>query len=58
MTVEMSYLPPAGIFGAAWAKLTGRDPAMQIRRHLDRFKSYLEAGEAPTIEGQPRGQCA
>jgi uncharacterized membrane protein len=38
----------------AW--LLGHDPAATIREDLRRFKQLMEAGEVPTIEGQPRGK--
>jgi len=53
--VELQYNPPAGAVGALFAKLFGRDPATEIREDLDRLKEHLEAGEAPTTEGQPQG---
>jgi uncharacterized membrane protein len=58
VTIEMKYDPPAGKIGAWVATLSGSDPAKLIEEDLRRFKSVMEAGEAPTIEGQPRGQGA
>jgi uncharacterized membrane protein len=56
--VELEYQPPAGVVGKWVAKLFGEAPDQQIREDLRRFKRIIETGEAPTIEGQPHGQCA
>ncbi|HEX2979011.1 MAG TPA: SRPBCC family protein [Anaerolineaceae bacterium] len=53
--VQLQYDPPAGSLGAAFAKLTGREPDVQVREDLRRFKQILETGEIPTNEGQPFG---
>jgi uncharacterized membrane protein len=55
LTVDLTYVPPGGVAGAAIAKLLGREPAQTIREDLRRFKSVMEAGEAPTTSGQPQG---
>jgi uncharacterized membrane protein len=55
--VMLEYNPPGGALGAAIAKLFGREPSQEIRADLRRFKARMEAGEVPTIEGQPRGTC-
>jgi hypothetical protein len=41
------------VVGAIFAKLFGEEPSQQIADDLRRFKALLEAGEVPTIEGQP-----
>ncbi|HKN86552.1 MAG TPA: SRPBCC family protein [Nitrospiraceae bacterium] len=56
VTVELEYEPIAGSFGASIAKLFGEEPAQQIEEDLRRFKQLMEAGEAPTTAGQPRGK--
>lgn len=56
--VKLQYDPPAGVVGAAVAKLFGEDPATQIEEDLKRLKMLLEAGETPTTEGQPSGRTA
>lgn len=56
--VKLEYYPPGGIVGVAFAKLFNRVTALQIKEDMRRFKSLLEAGEIPTIEGQPHGQDA
>jgi uncharacterized membrane protein len=55
--VDLEYYPPAGVIGAAVAKLFGEEPAQQIHEDLRRFKQRLEAGEVPTTEGQPTGSA-
>jgi len=55
--VSMSYVPPAGRLGDWIAKLFGKSAKQQIREDLRKFKSVMEVGEAPTIEGQSRGTC-
>jgi len=54
--VELQYNPPAGMLGAAVAKIWGKDPGTQIHADLHRLKQILETGEIPTTEGQPRGK--
>ena len=53
--VHLQYSPPGGKIGAAVARLLGRDAATEIREDLRRFKQLVEAGEAPSTQGQPRG---
>ncbi len=57
VTVSMEYEPPAGKAGAAVAKMLGEDPERQIREDMRRFKALVEAGEAPTVEGQTSGRA-
>jgi uncharacterized membrane protein len=54
--VSMEYNPPAGSLGAAFAKLLGREPGDQIKEDLRHFKQIMEAGEIPTVQGQPSGR--
>ena len=42
------YDPPAGIVGKIVAKMFQREPAMQVRRDLRRFKQLMETGEIAT----------
>ncbi len=42
------YDPPAGIVGKLIAKMFQREPAIQARRDLRRFKQLLETGEIAT----------
>jgi len=53
--VHLQYNPPAGRLGAAVAWLFGEEPSLQVREDLRRFKQFIETGEIPTTEGQPRG---
>jgi uncharacterized membrane protein len=53
--VHLQYQPPAGRSGAVVAWLLGQEPSQTIREDLRRFKQLMEAGEFPTIHGQPRG---
>ena len=55
VTVSLEYNPPGGKLGAAIAKLTRDAASSQIYDALRRFKALMEAGEIPTIEGQPVG---
>jgi uncharacterized membrane protein len=52
----ISYHPPAGAAGKLAAKLL--NPAFKelVKQDLRRFKRLLEAGEIPTIIGQPSGR--
>ena len=43
--LTMRYDPPGGIVGKGIAKLLQREPHIQARRDLRRFKSLLETGE-------------
>lgn len=54
--VSQKMNPPGGKLGVAVAKLFGADPASQTRGNLRRLKQILEAGEVPTVEGQPSGR--
>jgi uncharacterized membrane protein len=56
--VVIDYIPPAGQVGRLIAKIFGQDPESQIREDLRNFKRLMEAGELPTIQGQPRGTCS
>jgi uncharacterized membrane protein len=53
--VVLSYKPPAGIAGAAVAKLLSSVTEHQMREDLRCFKAIAEAGERPTTAGQPAG---
>jgi uncharacterized membrane protein len=55
--VLLSYDPPAGIFGAIFARLFGEEPNQQVHEDLRHFKQLMEAGEVPTIDNQPQGKC-
>ena len=51
----MRYDPPGGIVGKGLAKLFQREPKIQSRRDLHRFKSLLETGEIAT-NASPSGR--
>jgi hypothetical protein len=36
--------------------MLGREPEVQVREDLRRFKALMEAGEIPTVVGQPSGR--
>ena len=55
--VVIDYLPPAGVVGKWVAKLFGEEPEQQIHEDLRNFKRFMETGEIPTTDGQPRGTC-
>lgn len=48
VTATIAYDPPAGIIGQVIAKLFQREPAIQARRDLRRFKQLMETGEVAT----------
>lgn len=54
--VYLWYAPPAGRVGKTVARFFGEEPELQIREDLRRFKRLVEAGEIPTVEGQPHGK--
>ncbi len=49
----IAYDPPAGTVGRMAAKIFQREPGMQARRDLLRFKQYMETGEVATAEAGP-----
>jgi uncharacterized membrane protein len=55
----IAYDPPGGTVGQWAAKLMQREPNVQARRELKRFKQLMEAGEIATAEpgpAAPRGK--
>lgn len=44
----ISYDPPGGAVGKVVAKVLQREPRIQARRELRRFKQLMETGEIPT----------
>ncbi len=48
----MTYSPPAGAIGKLVAKMLQREPHVQARRDLRRFKQLLETGEV-TVNASP-----
>ena len=45
---KVAYEPAGGSLGRYAAKLTQREPGIELRRDLKRLKSLIEAGEVPT----------
>jgi uncharacterized membrane protein len=43
ISVELQYNPPAGVLGAAVARMFGEEPTQQIREDLQRFKEHMES---------------
>jgi uncharacterized membrane protein len=50
VTVQMSYIPPAGVAGHAVAQLFGVDPRQAMHEDLIRLKTLLEEGKTSTDE--------
>ncbi len=48
VTATIAYDPPGGIVGKLIAKMFQREPAIQARRDLRRFKQLMETGEIAT----------
>ncbi|HVF93295.1 MAG TPA: SRPBCC family protein, partial [Sphingomonas sp.] len=48
VTLVLTYAPPGGTIGKLAAKLFRREPAIQARLDLRRFKQLLETGEVTT----------
>ena len=55
--LTMRYDPPGGIVGKGIAKLLQREPHIQARRDLRRFKSLMETGEVAT-NASPSGRAS
>jgi len=59
VTATIAYDPPAGDLGKIVAKLFQKEPKMQARRDLRRFKQLMETGEISTSaapDAGPRGK--
>ena len=57
VSLLIAYVPPAGEIGRAVAKMFLREPAVQARHDLKRFKMLMETGEIATsarTKGQTR----
>ena len=48
VTATIMYDPPGGVVGKLIAKMFQREPAIQARRDLRRFKQLMETGEIAT----------
>ncbi|WP_375383114.1 SRPBCC family protein [uncultured Sphingomonas sp.] len=54
VTVTILYDPPGGAVGKLVAKMFQREPAIQARRDLARFKQLMETGEVATPAMNPK----
>jgi uncharacterized membrane protein len=50
VTVQMNYIPPAGVAGHAVAQLFGVDPRQAMHEDMIRLKTLLEEGKTSTDE--------
>jgi uncharacterized membrane protein len=48
VSVTIAWDPPAGALGKVFAKIFRREPKVQARQELRRFKQLMETGELPT----------
>ncbi|HEY8593149.1 MAG TPA: SRPBCC family protein [Sphingomicrobium sp.] len=55
--LTMRYDPPGGILGKGFAKLMQREPKIQGRRDLRRFKQLMENGEI-AVNASPSGRAS
>ena len=53
----MAYDPPGGAIGRGIAKLLQREPSIQARRDLRRFKDLMETGEV-TVNASPSARSS
>ena len=53
LSVELSYIPPAGAFGHAVATMFGADPKSEMDTDLLRMKSMIETGHPPHDAARP-----
>ena len=54
VSATIAYDPPGGIIGKVIAKMFQREPAIQARRDLRRFKQLMETGEIATPAMNPK----
>jgi uncharacterized membrane protein len=53
VTVRMSYNPPAGVIGHAFAKVFGANPKREMDQDMLRMKTMIETGHPPHDAAQP-----
>jgi uncharacterized membrane protein len=53
VSVTVAYEPPGGALGKVFAKIFRREPKIQARQELRRFKQLMETGEIPTSAMTP-----
>jgi uncharacterized membrane protein len=54
VTIRMSYNPPAGAIGHAFAKIFGANPKREMDEDMLRMKTMIETGRPPHDAAQPR----
>jgi uncharacterized membrane protein len=54
VTATIVYDPPGGLIGKVVAKMFQREPGIQARRDLNRFKQLMETGEIATPAMNPK----
>ncbi len=54
VTLTILYDPPGGLIGKVVAKMFQREPKIQARRDLTRFKQLMETGEIATPAMNPK----
>lgn len=52
--VSLEYNPPAGLLGAAVARIWGEEPSQQVTDDLNHFKNIMEGVESPPAGGKSR----
>lgn len=55
VSLIIGYDPPGGTLGKLFAKILQREPEIQARRDLRRFKQLMETGEV-TVNASPSGR--
>ncbi len=56
VTLELDFLQFKGTLGTGLGVVVGHIPEKQVLETLRHFKELMEAGEVPTIKGQPTGE--
>ncbi len=55
VTLLQQMKVPGGLFGSALIGAAKRSPEQVVKENLRHFKELAEAGEIPSVEGQPHG---
>jgi uncharacterized membrane protein len=55
VSLQQRLKVPGGALGNAAAAVAKRSPAQTVKENLRHFKQMAEAGEIPSVEGQPHG---
>jgi uncharacterized membrane protein len=56
VTLELDYQLVPGPLGASLGEVLGHIPEREVLEDLRHFKELMEAGEIPTVKGQPTGE--